>query len=254
MSEEIQFTKYKQRGADYHYKQINKCNLKTLNAYTLARYEKQIRIVGEQLKALGRNEGETLKVLDMGCGDGVLLYLLKKRLTTFRFECFGIDVSEQALQTAKQKIPDANFLNRSVYETGFDMQFFDLILSSDLIEHLQHPDKMLEEIKRVAKEAALIIIGTPIRYTEKPLDPMHVKEFFQQEFIELCSTYFQFIALEQSHKQIHALKYTKKSRIFKIGFNRYLYNLLTVLGRNRFLEKIKPAGDFPTYMYAVCRK
>ncbi len=253
MTEEIQFTKYSNRGADYHYRQINKFNLRLLNSYTLARYEKQTEIVYARLKDQIKGNSASLNVLDMGCGDGVLLYMLKKRYPANALNVFGVDLSEQALKTAKTKIPEGIFTCASVYDTPFEAGFFDLVISSDLIEHLQEPGRLLKEIKRVAKENALIVVGTPVRFTEKPLDPMHAREFFQQEYIELFSRYFDNCILEESHKQFHTLKYTKKIPLLKMGFNRYIYNLMTVLGRNRFHEKIRTQTDFPTYMYAVCR-
>jgi 2-polyprenyl-3-methyl-5-hydroxy-6-metoxy-1,4-benzoquinol methylase len=253
MTQEIQFEKYSSRSADYHYTQINKKKLKSLNSYTLARYEKQIHIILSQLTIHEFPKDVPLKVLDMGCGDGVLLYLFKKNNTDYQFQLFGIDTSDEAIETAKHKISDGMFFTNSVYETEFDDHFFDLIISSDLIEHLMYPEKMLLEIRRICKQGGLVIIGTPIRISEKPLDMMHVKEFFPQEFKDFCLGYLCFIDLIESHKLIHTIQYLKQSPLLKIGFNRYLYNLLTIFGKNKFLEKIHSSKDFPTYMYVVLK-
>ena len=253
MNKEIQFGKYEKRSADYHYQQINKGNLRKFNAFTEARYIKHINLLKKYLKILNFEKNELINVLDIGCGDGVLLYLLETQIKDYKFNIHGIDLSEKALEVAKNKIPDGNFVKTDIYNSTFQDNNFDLVISSDVIEHVNHPDKMLSEIKRVAKKDALIIIGTPIRYTEKPLDTMHVKEFFQQEFINLISEYFNFIELEESHKQILFLKYIKQSKLLKIRINRYLFNLMCVLGANPFLNKIKKPTNFPTYMFSVCK-
>ena len=253
MNKEIQFEKYEKRSADYHYQQINKGNLRKFNAFTKARYIKHLNLIKKHLKNLNFKKQEVIDVLDVGCGDGVLLYLLNKHISDYKFNIHGVDLSEKALEVAKNKIPDGNFIKADIYNTSFQENNFDLIISSDVIEHVNHPGKMLSEIKRVSKKDALIIIGTPIRYTEKPLDKMHVKEFFQQEFINLISEYFNFIELEGSHKQILFLKYIMQSKLLKIQINRYLFNLMCVLGANPFLNKIKKPTDFPTYMFSVCK-
>lgn len=253
MNKEIQFEKYEKRSADYHYQQINKGNLRKFNAFTEARYIKHINLIKKHLKILSFNKQEVIDVLDVGCGDGVLLYLLNKHLRKYKFNIHGVDLSEKALEVAKNKIPGGNFIKTDIYNSTFQENNFDLIISSDVIEHVNHPDKMLVEIKRVAKKNALIIIGTPIKYTEKPLDRMHVKEFFQQEFIKITSEYFNFVELEESHKQIQFLKYIKQSKLLKIRINRYLFNLICVFRANPFLDKIKKTTDFPTYMFSVCK-
>jgi len=252
MTEEIQFEKYDIKGASYHYKQINKSNLKKFNAFVYARYIKHIQLIRKQLKKFNFEASQTVKILDIGCGDGVLLFLINRHLKEYKFEFYGIDLSAKALKVARTKLPPGNFSEEGVYDLSFKDNSFDLVISSDVIEHVQFPEKMLAEIKRVSKSNAIIIIGTPVRHTEKPLDKMHVKEFFQQEFINLVSNSFNFVELVESHKQIHLLKYIKQSKFLKIGVNRYFYNLLSVLGKNPFLEKIYTSRDFPVYMYVVC--
>lgn len=252
MSDEIQFKKYTKRGADYHYLQINKAKIKQFNAFTEARYMKHIDLILKHLNNVGFGKKSLINVVDIGCGDGVLLYLLQKKIKEYSFKISGVDLSEDALKVAKSKIGEGNFIKNDVYNTGFQENSFDLIISSDVIEHVKQPEKMLAEIKRIAKKDALIIISTPIRHTEKPLDTMHAKEFFQQEFIDLASEFFNFIELAESHKQIHFLKYIKQTRLFKIGLNRYFYNIRSIFGKNPFLEEIKGQSDYPTYMFVVC--
>lgn len=247
---EIQFTKYKTRSSDYHYKQINKFNLRKLNAFVLARYLKQIQLIEEYISKLGFSSETSLNILDVGCGDGVLLYLLKKQIKNINFNMFGIDLSEEAIKTAKHKIPEAQFSVSEVYHINFQENTFDLIISSDVIEHVQYPEKMTAEIKRISKKDALIIIGTPVRISEKPFDTMHVKEFFQHEFIELFSTYFRFIELRESHKMFSYLKYKKQIKYPAVNLNRYLFNVLTILNLNPFMKFVS-SKDLPVYMFAV---
>ncbi|MCF6365445.1 MAG: class I SAM-dependent methyltransferase [Bacteroidales bacterium] len=256
MSKEIIFDKYEKRGKDYHYKQINLSNPFTFNAFVYARYLKHILLLKKALKKCNFDFKKRLNLLDMGCGDAALIYMLKKHLPQYSFNIYGIDLSESALKTAEQKITDGVFSVSGVYETNFDNNFFDIILSSDVIEHVNSPSKMLKEAKRTAKKDAVIIFGTPIRYTEFPLDKMHVKEFFPDEFKQLFSEYFNKTEIVMSHKIIHLLKYRKTLKVLnkKIGVSRYLYYLKSLLSLNPFLDKPISERDLCSYMFAVAIK
>lgn len=100
-------------------------------------------------------------------------------------------MSDIAIETAINKFKQKNTKNKfffkaeNVYNTTFEDGMFDIIISSDVIEHLNEPDTFLEEIKRLIKSKGFLIIGTPIKHTEKTSDPMHVYEFFLCEFEKL---------------------------------------------------------------------
>ena len=80
-------------------------------------------------------------------------------------------------EMAKKKSPQSIFKVTDLYQLPFEENYFDIVVSSDVIEHVLKPRKMLSEIKRVGKKNSFIIIGTPIRYTENPIDTMHQYEF-----------------------------------------------------------------------------
>ncbi|MFH2062168.1 MAG: class I SAM-dependent methyltransferase, partial [Candidatus Beckwithbacteria bacterium] len=131
---EIIFTKYQNRGA-YHWQQIRK-NLFTFNAFVLARYQQVL----DQIPS-----NKNLKILDIGCGDGVLLYLISQKT---KAQLFGIDSDRDSLKIAKSKV-NAKFFQASAYKLPFKTQSFDIVIASEIIEHLKNPEKMLSEIKRV---------------------------------------------------------------------------------------------------------
>ena len=117
------------------------------------------------------------RILDIGCGDGTLSYLISQRAGFV----IDIDSSDAAIKVAKKKtrnIENIDFIKASAYYLPFKHKTFDYIISSDVIEHLQEPLKMLAEIKRGFNEKNKVIITTPLRFTEEPLDKMHVQEFF----------------------------------------------------------------------------
>ena len=83
-------------------------------------------------------------VLDVGCGDGCII----NRLHNAGYESYGIDISSKALSYVKcwKKQMSCNNLH-------FKDNSFDLIISSEIIEHLEDTVFMetLEEMERVTK-------------------------------------------------------------------------------------------------------
>lgn len=251
---EIVFNKYKLRGANYHYSQIKKLNLKSFNAFSYARYIKHISILEKRIK---KNNLKKVKILDFGCGDGVLIYLLLEKIKHVKFEVYGIDVSEEAISVAKKKIKKGSFSKQSVYNTSFESNFFDFIISSDVIEHVKEPEKMIKEMKRVLRHNAEIIIGTPIRISDSPLDKMHVQEFFVKDFENLfIKNKLELLFTVESHDLLYYLLYNRKLNVFnfKFSFFRYLVNLFSIISFNPFLSERKNKNTFFTYMTLVIKK
>lgn len=249
---EVEFSKYKTRGPDYHYKQIDKLDVRKFNSFTYGRYMKHVRILEEYLRKLDF-ENREVRILDVGCGDGVLLFLIEAYFKDVKFDIYGVDASSEALAVAKKKL-DGNFSEKNVYKTDLEGNFFDVVISSDVIEHVNSADKMLEEIKRISKNEALIVIGTPIRVTEEPLDKMHVREFYPNEFKQLCEKHFCVLDLKKSHNLLFHLLYEKKFSILgkKIAIFRYLMNLSTCFGSNPFEKTGRCENERFSYMFVVC--
>lgn len=256
MKKEIQFEKFKTRGANYHYRQIDKWNFCEFNSFVQARYEKHVQLILKYIGSKRNNTKEPIRILDVGCGDGVLLYLLSKKLGQEGVKYYGINLSKEALEVAKKKLPFVIFSHMGAYSTGFDSSFFDIVISSDVIEHVNFPKKMIKEMYRVSKRGAIIILGTPIRYTEKPIDLMHYHEFFQEELKSLMSRFYQPLALIESHSLFHFLRYNAPLKILgkSISFFRYYINLQTYLGLNPFLNEKQKKGELFTYMFFIGKK
>ena len=258
---EIEFRKYKTRGADYHWHQISKKNLLRYNAFVHARYTTIVNHVKGIIDRQSENTEGNIRILDMGCGDGVLLYLLSKKIRNPDIELYGVDLSDVAVKTAINKFERKGVKNKfffkaeGVYNTSFDEGMFDIIISSDVIEHLNEPDTFLKEVKRLLKSNGFLVIGTPIKYTENPLDSMHVYEFFPYEFEELLTKYFSTVELLQACDLLYFLLYNK---VYKIWFKkvlpfRYLFNIFSLFGFNPFLKRKKYQNELFSYMFCVCR-
>lgn len=213
---DIRFDKYKTRGPGYHWEFI-KYSIKKRNLYVFARYMKVI----EQI-----DFSKSPRILDLGCGDGVLSYLLWKKGA----RVVGIDVADEAISYAFNRLgylKGIEFVLGSAYDMPFTDESFDYVVSSDVIEHLEFPDKMISEIKRVLKENGMAVITTPIRFTEFPLDKTHFREFFPSEFKEIFEREFKIVRIIYSHPLFWSELQNKAilgKNIFK-----YLLNFINML-------------------------
>jgi ubiquinone/menaquinone biosynthesis C-methylase UbiE len=237
------FEKYKTRGADYHWKEIIPINILAFNAYLHARYEIISKIISNTLSghtSPNENSARNFSIADFGCGDGVQLHLIEKTWgKRANLELHGIDLSTEAISAAKKRIPNASLKIASTYESGFPNDYFDIAVSSDVIEHVLDPEKMLSEMIRVTKPGGHIIVATPIKYTEDPLDPMHVQEFFPKEFFDLLKKNQAIKIIKQvaSHPLQSTIAYNKTVNIFgkRIPLFKYVLNATFLLtGYNPF--------------------
>ena len=92
-------------------------------------------------------------VLDLGCGDGLLLELLRAK----RIEGTGLDVSEEAVRICRGKgFPaEAHALSDTLpYADGA----FDTVVLLDVLEHVYDPASLLREAGRVARERVIISV------------------------------------------------------------------------------------------------
>ncbi len=253
MTGEIPFKKYETRSPDYHYRQIDKKNFRQFNAYVFARYKLEIELI---IRISGTILPKPIKILDIGSGDGALYYLLNQEYNTNNFELYGVDSSEIALNMAEEKNPRAHFEISDAYNLPFDDNTFDLIISSDVIEHLLYPAKMLTEMKRVGKLGSHVLIGTPIRYTKNPLDEAHQKEYFSTEFYDFITKFFENVKIIQSHKLIYLLMYKKTVSVLK--WKRLLFrdiiNFIAIYFNKNLFLKIKTKNNKKySYMFGIAK-
>jgi ubiquinone/menaquinone biosynthesis C-methylase UbiE len=100
------------------------------------------------------------KVLDVGCGTGRLLNILRK----YSINCYGLDVSQEMVNKIENK---KNVYIGSVFDIPFDNNFFDIVTSMDLMVHFDETEKILKEKLKVTKKQGLVIfnIGSEEHYT-----------------------------------------------------------------------------------------
>lgn len=93
-------------------------------------------------------------VLDIGCGDGRLIYFLQ---TTNKNECKGLDVSKRAIFLAKKSGVRAARVKNLVEALKHEGKY-DYVILSEFIEHISDPESVLKEVSKIFKKAVIITI------------------------------------------------------------------------------------------------
>jgi len=98
------------------------------------------------------------KILDLGCGEGQFYDILKLYKKDFSY--IGVDISEKHVEKAERK-----GLNVTIHDVSkklpFESHTFDVIIASEIIEHLFDTDAFLKECHRLLKKEGLLVLATP---------------------------------------------------------------------------------------------
>lgn len=176
-------------------------------------------------------------VLDAGCGEGMMIEKLAKKNVVGlppssryssglrrgkggfegeKINFFGIDMSEEAIIEAKKRAAFAKLQVGSVYTLPFPENFFDLVLCSEVLEHLIDPEKALVELGRVSKKYLLLSVPNEPWFRISSFlsgkylktfgnHPEHVQNWSKKEFVKMVGKYFKVLEVETSFPWIIVL-------------------------------------------------
>jgi len=110
------------------------------------------------LSAIERLCPKNPKILDAGCGDGVLTKYFV-RIPGARV--VGVDYNPLRLKRARKNVPNAAFKAGDLLDLPFKSNSFDVVVAHHVLEHIKDEVTVLRELSRVVKRKGIIIIGVP---------------------------------------------------------------------------------------------
>ena len=91
-------------------------------------------------------------VLDAGCGEGYVYRAMKKRGYSGKWT--GYDISPEAIEYARHESPEVEWQTAGVERLPFPDRSFDLVLSSEVLEHLPDPRSAVSAFRGSSRSAA----------------------------------------------------------------------------------------------------
>lgn len=136
------------------------------------------------------------KILDIGCGSGLLAIEIAKNL--LGVEVVGLDLSNVALEVARDNIHKSGVSERILLKKGdaedipFEINTFNLVVSSNTLHLIMNPVKMFNEIQRVLKPKGKFFIsdlrrswiGLFSEHIRASYSPKEIKTFLSQSELQ----------------------------------------------------------------------
>jgi ubiquinone/menaquinone biosynthesis C-methylase UbiE len=232
------FDKYLMRGA-YHWAEGSPLNWR-YNAPLIARYRSVLR----------RVPAASAKILDVGCGDGYLSYLIAKANPSALVT--GIDAEESGIGQAKAMTAQAGLSNLEFrHVVPGSMPFADgefrVAVLADVIEHVPDVSALLQELKRVLAVSGMLIVTTPNRQHEGVWDARHVKEYTAGELRSALGAFFKVDIVFGSWPMAHFRAWRRK----RVG--RVALDLAARAGWNLFDFEVAEPNESFGQLIAVAR-
>ncbi len=140
------------------------------------------------------------RVLDAGCGTAYGSAILAEAGAR---EVVGVDVAAEVLDSVRARLPSTVTLEQGdVRELPFPDGSFDLVVCFEVIEHVDEPDRALDEFRRVLGPDGMLAVSSPNRDVYPPGNPHHVHEYKPDELHAELANRFQFARLERQHTWI----------------------------------------------------
>lgn len=122
--------------------------------------ESHMRVAEILLDKLRDYRAHNLKILEVGCGNGLLLQILRNYFPNA--EIIGTNLSGSEIVIPQVlKDPNTCIISYSLENLPFASESFDVFISTEVIEHLVRPQTMVEQIKRLLKPNGVFVVTAP---------------------------------------------------------------------------------------------
>ena len=144
------------------------------------------------------------KLLDIGCDTGLFISIAQKT----GYEVTGIDVNSKAIETAISKYNLKNVFALSLEEFLVKTKDkFDVISLFEVLEHLENPRILFEQIKKILNSGGYIVLSVPNRertldtFVDMDLPPNHLTQWNEKSINSLLSLFgFNIVKLDKKIK------------------------------------------------------
>jgi 2-polyprenyl-3-methyl-5-hydroxy-6-metoxy-1,4-benzoquinol methylase len=103
---------------------------------------------------MGRTQGAS-SVLEVGCGEGYM----QQALTRYRFaERLAFDIDAPIVTEARRIAPESHYLVADGQSLPFPDARFDVVMATEVLEHVSDPARVVAEMRRVSRRYVLVSV------------------------------------------------------------------------------------------------
>lgn len=126
-------------------------------------YQKEVDFI---LDIIDKHSVDTESILDIGCGTGTHLSLIKNRFTNI----FGVDINDEILNLAKKKVPEGHFINSGMIDFSIQLKFDVITCLYVVFNYNKNIDSGIETLKNMYTHLKAKGICLVSLYNEKTLE------------------------------------------------------------------------------------
>ena len=194
-------------------------------------------------------------MLDVGCGEGRHIFGIMQQNPLM--QCIGLDMDKKSLKKAEEGYAyfktlsqaGADFLIGSAYSIPLPNNSVDIVICSEVLEHLHEYNDAINEIHRVLKPGGKFYASVPASWPEKICWVLskdyqnqpggHLRIFNQKSLIEeIKLSGFNFLSSEKFHS-IHSPYWWLRCLFWKSQDSNFFVNKYKKLLEKHILEKPK---------------
>ena len=179
------------------------------------------------------------RVLDVACGEGYGSALLAGAGAS---SVVGVDLDEATVEHARARHGIEARVG-DVRSLPFEDDAFDLVVSFETIEHVEEPERALDELARVVAADGLVVVSTPNASQSLVENEFHVREFQHAEFVALLEGRFTAVRLLFQHNWLTSAVLDEAALRERGGEEAVALELTKVRG-------VEPGDEL--YLVAVC--
>lgn len=183
-------------------------------------------------------------VLDVGCGNGIISRSLGKK----GFTVLGIDISEKAIEKAKalNKLDNVSFRVMSAEELAVSQEKYNAVICSEVLEHLEQPDKLLTVLHQSLKPDGVLIVTVPNGkgprevLVTKPVIAMQKKNNWLWRFVKKIKTGLGYkgTTVQSDADDLTHIQFFSKKSLEKLA-NDNAFKIVR-FGKTNFIEDVFP--------------
>lgn len=147
-------------------------------------YRKRLRFVRDSVReAFPSRAFEELRALDVGCGNGSQLAL---PLLRCGFRLKGLDTDARSIEHARKlsaSLAGAEFMCARLEELS-EEELFDVVILSEVLEHLEDPQALLSESVKHLKPDGILIVTVPNGFGEFEIDSWLFRKLGLQRVVD----------------------------------------------------------------------